>query len=125
MDNKSSHINPKYNNQNDSVFEHKLPNTNVIYSKYGIEISGNGEDYSNVYINQIASVRTANTLASISIKTLEDLIIYLAKNGDQSLRFLRNFGKKSYTEIYDILDSFGISTNDLESVEKIINAFSY
>lgn len=114
----SSHRNSsiEYNRQDDNV--------DILVESFNATLAcriGDGEAYRNICINYIFSVRTVNALASININTLEDLIEYLAINGDKDLIKIRNFGKKSLKEMYDVLAYYGILKDKIRSILDSIN----
>ena len=64
--------------------------------------------YNDIKIRDIGSVRLTNALASIGILTLDALLRFIKDNGVEFLLRVRNFGKNSLCEIYQILESFHI-----------------
>ena len=72
--------------------------------------------YNDIKIRDIGSVRLTNTLASIGIHTLDALLRFIKDNGVEFLLRVRNFGKNSLCEIYQILESFHISEENIDSI---------
>lgn len=60
---------------------------------------------------EFLSVRVNNALSSIRIFTLADLLMYIKKNGLDSLLKVRNLGKSSFAELEQFLLKFGDSQN--------------
>lgn len=74
--------------------------------------------YNDIKIRDIpGSGRLKNTLLSIGIDTLGALLSYVKDNGAESLLRIRNFGNNSLNEVYQILESFHISENSLDSID--------
>ena len=72
--------------------------------------------YNDIKIRDIGSVRLTNALASIGILTLDALLRFIKDNGVEFLLRVRNFGKNSLCEIYQILESFHISEENIDSI---------
>ena len=72
--------------------------------------------YNDIKIRDIGSVRLTNALASIGIHTLDALLRFIKDNGVEFLLRVRNFGKNSLCEIYQILESFHISEENIDSI---------
>ena len=72
--------------------------------------------YNDIKIRDIGSVRLTNALASIGIHTLDALLRFIKDNGVELLLRVRNFGKNSLCEIYQILESFHISEENIDSI---------
>lgn len=72
--------------------------------------------YNDIKIRDIGSVRLTNALASIGIHTLDALLHFIKDNGVEFLLRVRNFGKNSLCEIYQILESFHISEENIDSI---------
>lgn len=72
--------------------------------------------YNDIKIRDIGSVCLTNALASIGIHTLDALLRFIKDNGVEFLLRVRNFGKNSLCEIYQILESFHISEENIDSI---------
>lgn len=68
-----------------------------------------------VYIKYEVSARLCNALRSCGITTLEELVLYIKNNGVSSLLKLRNLGKKSVQEIWELLNRYHITDEDIYS----------
>lgn len=75
--------------------------------------------YDRLYLKDIASVRLHHALASVDVFTLKELIAFIKKNGERHLLKIRNFGRTSLDEIYQILGRFGISIDNINYIEEI------
>ena len=73
--------------------------------------------YNDIRIKDIGSVRLSNALSSIDIHTLEDLLSFIKGQPIDDLLKVRNFGKNSLSEVYQILESFHISKDDIGSMD--------
>lgn len=72
--------------------------------------------YSDIKIRDIGSVRLTNTLSSIGIFSLDALLLFIRDNGVEALLKVRNFGKNSLCEVYQILESFHISKENIDVI---------
>lgn len=61
------------------------------------------QNFDNVLINSIASVRLTNALRHEEILTVKDLLLHISEYGIDSLKNLRNIGRKSQKELDEII----------------------
>ena len=65
------------------------------------------QNLDSILINSIASVRLTNALRQEEISTVKDLLLHISEYGIESLKKLRNIGRKSQKELDEIITIIG------------------